>query len=91
MWCHPQISSYGIDLVFIDTPVSLKQCFNHVDYLFNGKIHLKYGSATTPPIIPYYQKLQYQIFHIVMQKTPILEASGLLPFPEANFQNESLL
>ena len=34
MRCHLQISSYGIDLMSVNGPISPKQCYYEMDYLF---------------------------------------------------------
>ena len=34
MWCHVQISSYRIDLMSVNGPISPKQCYYEMDYSF---------------------------------------------------------
>ena len=34
MWCHLQISSYRIDLMSVNGPISPKQCYYEMDYSF---------------------------------------------------------
>ena len=34
MWCHLQISSYRIDLMTVNGPISPKQCYYEMDYSF---------------------------------------------------------
>ena len=60
---------------------------------FTGRIPLKYGSTTTPPIIAHCQKtlMSSLVFDIAIPKPPISAAPRVLTFSQTNFQNESLL
>ena len=74
MRCHLQISSYQIDLMSVNGPISPKQCYMKWTTRFihfTGWIPLKYGSTTTPPIIAHCQKtlMSCLVFHIAIPKT----------------------